>query len=137
MLTINPTDILDNTENHDQLTWSFNSNGETFNYLADGETLVLTYTVKVEDDALTPLNDTENISITITGTNDAPVIATVSGDTNSATINETEGQLTTSGTLTVTDVDTTDSVTLSTSVVASGITDGLEFNSTGLKISCQ
>ena len=39
MLSINPTDILDNTENHDQLAWSFNSNGETFNYLADGETL--------------------------------------------------------------------------------------------------
>ena len=86
MLAISSRDVLDSTESHDQLTWSFNSNGETFDYLADGETLVLTYTVKVEDDAQNQLNDTETITITITGTNDSPTLV-------AGSISQTEDQL--------------------------------------------
>ena len=42
MLTVAPTAILDGTENTDTLTWDFNSGTEAFDYLATGETLMLT-----------------------------------------------------------------------------------------------
>ncbi|QFR43140.1 Ig-like domain-containing protein [Sulfurimonas xiamenensis] len=74
MFSVTPTDIIDGTENSDTLTWNFNSGSEAFDYLAAGETLILTYTVKATDDAGTPLSDTETVTITITGTNDKPTI---------------------------------------------------------------
>ena len=73
-LTVTPTAILDGTELTDTLTWNFNSGREAFDFLATGETLILTYTVNVVDDDGTPLSDTETVTVTITGTNDAPVI---------------------------------------------------------------
>jgi hypothetical protein len=48
MLTSTPN-VLDNTELTDQLTWAFNSGSEHFNYLAAGQSLVLTYTITVTD----------------------------------------------------------------------------------------
>ena len=51
---VNPTAILDGTETSDTLTWDFNSGSETFDYLATGETLILTYTVTATDDDGTP-----------------------------------------------------------------------------------
>ena len=72
MLSVSPTAILDGTENSATLNWDFNSGTEVFDYLATGETLVLTYTVKAVDDDGTPLSDTETVTITITGSNDAP-----------------------------------------------------------------
>jgi VCBS repeat-containing protein len=73
MFSINPTAILDSTENIDTLAWDFNSAAEAFDYLATGETLILQYTVRATDDDGTPLSDTETVTITITGSNDAPV----------------------------------------------------------------
>ena len=52
MLTISPaapTNILDSTETTDQLSWSFSSGSEAFNYLAAGEQLSLTYTLRATD----------------------------------------------------------------------------------------
>ena len=76
-LTVSPTEILDDTQTSATLTWDFDSGTEAFDFLADGETLVLTYTVKVTDDAGTPLSDTETVTVTITGTNDAPTVTSV------------------------------------------------------------
>ena len=67
MLSVSPTTILDGTENSATLNWDFNSGTEAFDYLATGETLILTYTVKAVDDDGTPLSDTETVTITITG----------------------------------------------------------------------
>ena len=108
MLTVSPTAILDGTENSDTLTWDFNSGSEAFDFLATGETLILTYTVSATDDDGTPLSDTETVTVTITGTNDAPVIT---GGPDTSGLTETDAALTDSGTLTVSDVDTTDVVT--------------------------
>jgi len=120
MFSINPVDpatILDGTQNTATLNWNFNSGVEVFDYLATGETLVLTYTVQAtDDDGTTPLNDTETVTITITGSNDAPVIAIgdVTGDI-------TEGAtLTDNGSLTFTDLDTSD--TPAGSITATSIT---------------
>ena len=119
-LTLTPTAILDGTENTASLGWGFDSGSVTFDYLATGETLVLTYTVQATDDDGTPLNDTETVTITITGTNDAPVIT---DGPDSADLDETNAALSTSGTLTVTDVDTTDVVTASHTLAVGGTSD--------------
>ena len=119
-LSVTPNAILDGTQNSATLTWSFNSGSEAFNFLATGETLVLTYTVSATDDDGTPLNDTETVTVTITGTGDAPVIT---GGPDTSSLTETNAGLTDSGTFTVTDLDTTDNVTAavdSVSVSGSG-----------------
>ena len=100
MLSLSANPILDSTEITDTLTWSFDSNAEglaqSFDYLEEGETLILTYTITATD------NDnnatTEDVVITITGTNDDPVISDVLV-TGSDT--ETDGQLNASGSITV------------------------------------
>jgi VCBS repeat-containing protein len=130
MLTSTPN-VLDNTELTDQLTWAFNSGSEHFNYLAVGQSLVLTYTVTVTDSQAA--TDTQTVVITINGTNDAPVISVESGDSAAASLTETNATLATSGTLTVTDLDLTDTVTSAvTNVVATGSTNGLQSNNTAL-----
>ena len=124
MLSVSPTAILDGTENSDTLTWDFNSGTEAFDFLATGETLILTYTVKATDDDGTPLSDTETVTITITGSNDAPVIT---GGPDTAGLTETDAALLTAGTLTVGDVDTTDVVTAAVdSLVVSGTSNRLD-----------
>ncbi|MEZ6087267.1 MAG: cadherin-like domain-containing protein [Pirellulaceae bacterium] len=72
-LSVSPTAVLDNTQTTATLTWTFHSGTEAFNFLANGETLVLTYTISATDDGGVPLSDTETITVTITGTNDGPV----------------------------------------------------------------
>src|SRR5690606_15093821 len=47
---------------------------EAFNFLADGQTLTLTYTVRATDDSPSAAHDDQTVTVTITGTNDAPVI---------------------------------------------------------------
>ena len=86
------------------LDWHFDSAATTFDFLADGESLVLTYTVQVTDDSATG-NDTNTNTVTITigGTNDQP---TISADT--ASIAETDARLTDTGTLNIGDLDTSD-----------------------------
>ncbi len=100
------------------LTWNFNSGSEAFDFLATGETLVLTYTVSATDDDGSPLSDTETVTVTITGTGDAPVIT---GGPDTSSLTETNAGLSDSGTFTVTDLDLTDNVTAAVdSVVVTG-----------------
>ena len=101
------------------LTWNFNSGGQAFDFLAPGESLVLTYTVQGSDGYVGGTT-TQSVTVTITGAEDAPAITVGAGDSASATKAETNVGLTASGTLTVTDADLTDTVTASTAV--SGLT---------------
>ncbi len=55
------------------ITWSFNSGTEAFNYLAAGETLQLTYTLTSSDGSA---SDTQDVVVTITGTADTAVVST-------------------------------------------------------------
>ncbi|MEW9838710.1 calcium-binding protein, partial [Mesorhizobium marinum] len=122
MLSITPAAILDGTENSDTLTWNFDSDTEAFDYLASGETLILTYTVKVTDDSGVNLSDTETVTITITGTNDAPVV------TAGAALDYqwNDGLKVVDNTVTVSDVDDTqiESATVS---ITSGYVEGQDF----------
>ena len=76
MLTVSPASIAADTGDDQQPGLDVRSSREAFDYLDDGETLTLTYTVRATDDSAAI--DDQTVTITITGTNDAPVI-TVGG----------------------------------------------------------
>ncbi|MBR1273052.1 VCBS domain-containing protein, partial [Bradyrhizobium sp. AUGA SZCCT0222] len=124
MLTVTPDSIDADSGDTSNLNWSFSSTPEAFDYLDDGETLTLTYTVRATDDSLA--FDEQTVTITITGSNDGPDITVGAGDSAAETLVETNAALAVGGTLTVTDIDLSDAVTPTVaSVVASGTTTGL------------
>src|SRR5262245_1640200 len=90
---------------------TFSAPDQTFDFLAAGETLTITYNVTVTDNLGASL--TQPVTITITGSNDAPVLA---ADASGPHI--TTQAVNTSGALTFTDVDLTDHHTASTSVTS-------------------
>ncbi|MGN6546884.1 MAG: beta strand repeat-containing protein, partial [Aureliella sp.] len=81
------------------LNWIFDSGTEAFDYLSNGQQLVLTYTFTVSDGQY---SDSEDVVVTITGTNDGPDITVGSSDSDAASLTEGNTGLSTSGTLTVT-----------------------------------
>jgi VCBS repeat-containing protein len=105
MLTVTPTSILDGSTSSAVLTWDFNSGDEAFDYLAAGEILTLTYTVKAIDNNSSPLSQSTTVEITITGTNDVPIISgpdsTSVNEDNSISISGIEVSDVDSSTLTV------------------------------------
>ncbi|MGI9213676.1 MAG: VCBS domain-containing protein, partial [Methylococcaceae bacterium] len=115
MMSVSPANIIGNSITTAPLTWTFNSGSEAFNYLATGQNLTLTYTLKATDSNATPASDTQAVVIKITGTNDAPigvddtVAATEAGGINNGTAgtNPTGNVLTND-----TDVDATDTKTV-------------------------
>jgi len=130
MLSVNANVIADTAETG-TITWNFDSAGEAFDYLAAGESLILTYTIEVEDSQSS--TDTQAITITITGTNDAPMVSLVIDDRDSDMLVETNTTLTSGGTLTVSDLDLSDVVLAEvSSVVATGTTTGLLSNNAAL-----
>ncbi len=113
------SNVLDNTEVTDKLTWAFNSGSEHFNYLAAGESLVLTYTITVTDSQST--TDTQTVVVTINGTNDTPTITVV--DVNGAvTEDASTPTLTDSGSVTFTEVDETDMISSSVALSSTSTT---------------
>ena len=107
MLSVTAGNVISATSTTGTITWSFNSASESFDYLAAGETLTLTYTVRATDSNNPAAYHERTVVVTITGTNDAPVIA--SGASTSLT--ETNATLTASGTLSVEDLDYSNTVT--------------------------
>ena len=67
-IAADPTDI-------HNLTWTFNSGAQAFNFLAAGQSLSIAYTVRATDSSATPATGDQTVTITINGTNDAPVIS--------------------------------------------------------------
>ncbi len=63
--------------------WTFSAQDKSFDYLAAGETVTLTYTVQVDDGHGGVV--TQPVTITVTGTNDTPVITS---GTQTGTITE-------------------------------------------------
>ena len=90
-----------------EFTYAYNGSAP-LDWLADGETLTLTFDVKVSDRNWFPEGtDTTQITITITGTNDGPVF---SGGVFDGVLEEanTPAQLETSGEVFFTDLDLSD-----------------------------
>ena len=119
-----------NNKNYGSATLTYSIPDRAFDFLAAGETLSLTYMVRV-DNNFAPNNEYAEIpiTITITGTNDGPVITT-----NAQTIafaggtSVSGGPLTsddaTSGTLAFTDVDLTDTHTVSAKLTGAALEGG-------------
>src|SRR5581483_8334838 len=116
-----------------QIAWSFTAPDKDFDFLAQGETLVLTYNVTVTDNH--GASATQVVKVTVTGTDDAPIFSTPPV----TTITELTGQTlsltpdTANIALHFTDADLNDShYTASVlGVSASGATEGILPGSAG------
>ena len=67
MLRVDATPVISNTATTGTINWAFNSNTQAFNYLAAGQTLVLTYTVRATDSSASAGSADKTVTITITG----------------------------------------------------------------------
>lgn len=117
--------------NNGSATLTYTIPDHTFDFLAAGETLTLTYMVHVNDNfAVHPESTDIPITITITGTNDKPVITTsVPTITFSGGTSVPGGPLIstvpTSGTLSFTDVDLTDTHSVLVVLTSASLPDGI------------
>nr|WP_233286967.1 VCBS domain-containing protein [Bradyrhizobium oropedii] len=107
--------------------WTFSAADKNFDYLAAGETLTLTYTVKIDDHHGGVIS--EPVTITITGSNDAPIVTSAPQAATIAEQPDTTGSSkpdSASGAVTFADVDLSDihSVTI-IGVAETGATTGL------------
>ena len=64
------------------VAWNYSAPDKTFDFLAAGQTLVVTYAVTVDDGH--GGTATQNVAVTITGTNDAPTGVNFTVDANAA-----------------------------------------------------
>ena len=102
------------------IAFTYSAQDKTFDFLAAGQTLTITYNVTVTDN--NGASSTQPVTITVTGTNDAPVLAAdasgphsiteAAGNTGSTTLDSVAGSLS------FTDVDLSDTHTLSQSAPA-------------------
>jgi fibronectin-binding autotransporter adhesin len=110
--------------------WTYSVADKAFDFLAEGETLTLTYIVHV-DNNFTQVNQAKDIpiTITVTGTNDAPIITT--GVQTIALVDDTGtsgASLTahdpTAGSLSFTDADLSDTHTVSSKLAGAALQGG-------------
>ena len=111
----------------DSNSWDYSVANSALQFLAAGETITLSFTVTATDDLDGPLNDddSEVVTLTITGTNDAPVLTIA--DTVAAVTEDVgvvPGQLADSGALSFTDADQTDLVTISSAYNGDAVWSG-------------
>ena len=105
----------------DTAGWTYTVADNALDFLADGETLTITYDVTVQDDSGVIANDTSTmhqIVVTITGTNDQPelTVDTSGGVTEDLAVSA--GNLTDSGLLSFTDVDLSDTHSVGATLLA-------------------
>jgi VCBS repeat-containing protein len=111
-------------------SWTFSAPDSYFDYLADGETVTLTYKVEIDDHHGGCA--WQDVAITVTGSNDAPVIDAIAQQ--NLTEQSDASALTSTIAVNFTDLDLSD-VGHSASVthaVASGATNGLALNEAAL-----
>ena len=116
--------------NNGSAVWTYTIPDHVFDFLAAGETLTLTYMVRVDNNfSVSPETAYIPITITITGTNDKPVITTsvpiitFEGGT-SVPGGPLASDVPTSGTLNFDDVDLTDKHTVSVALTSATLPDG-------------
>ncbi|MGY8704525.1 VCBS domain-containing protein [Bradyrhizobium sp. 18BD] len=116
--------------NNGSAIWTYTIPDHVFDFLAAGETLTLTYKIRVNNNFLVdPESSFIDITITITGTNDKPVITTsvptiiFEGGT-SVPGGPLTSDVPTSGTLSFDDVDLTDTHTVSVALTSATLPDG-------------
>ena len=111
------------------LSWTFNSGSQAFDFLGEGKTLELMYTLKATDSSLPPAFDNQTVTIIIAGTNDAPVLSAIVAPPSQAEAGDAHAQdiAPITGILAVADKDVGD--TLQASIVGSPVVrlDGAAF----------
>ena len=116
MLSVAPaTGLAADTGNANNLAWNFSSGSQTFDFLAVGESLQLTYTLTVSDG--NGGGDTQTVTVTIQGTNDAPTIVSAvdQGDVTEKAEPAEGGALSDAGTIVFADADLSDTHSASVS----------------------
>ena len=121
MLEVDMGAIIDAMSTEGDINWSFDSDLEAFDYLADGETLTLTYNLMINDPNCAMAAHT--VTINISGTNDQPVI-TLGDDTGDVTEDASMPNLTDTGSFTFSDADDTDVLTATVAQFGSAVTSG-------------
>ncbi|MCE9680283.1 VCBS domain-containing protein, partial [Shewanella sp. AS1] len=91
----------------DSDSWDYSILNSTVQFLAEGETITLSFDVTV-DDGNTNGTDTKTVSITITGTNDTPVLTVDMSGAVTEDIDVVDGLISDTGILSFTDVDVND-----------------------------
>lgn len=116
--------------NNGSAVWTYTIPDHVFDFLAAGETLTLTYMVRIDNNfAISPETAFIPISITITGTNDKPLITTsvptitFEGGT-SVPGGPLASDVPTSGALNFDDVDLTDKHKVSVALTSATLPDG-------------
>ena len=115
LLTVGPGFIAANPGDSNNLNWAFNSSAQTFDQLADGEILTLTYIITAFDNhggAVSQL-----VTITITGIKDAPFITAA---VSSGAVEEDALPTNVSGVIAFVDFDLTNTHTVSATPAAGG-----------------
>ena len=96
-------------DNGGSAVWTYTIPDHVFDFLAAGETLTLTYMVRVDNNfTISPETSYIPITITITGTNDKPVLATSGGTVIEKLGTGNTALDTITGNVTFSDVDLTD-----------------------------
>lgn|GEM_PF-3432479 len=95
------------------VTWTFTLANSLTQFLAAGGTVTIIYDAKVTDDSGVVLSnsDTEQVTITITGTNDAPVLNVIAGGTVAEAVNAAAQLVVVNGTVPFLDLDVTNTIT--------------------------
>jgi len=101
-----------------KLNWQFTASAQTFDYLAAGEEVVLTYNIGASDGQSGSAAATSQVTLRITGINELPQLSLVGADSSSAALSETNALLSASGTLTAVDSDRSNSVSATVRSVA-------------------
>ncbi|NDO74986.1 retention module-containing protein, partial [Shewanella sp. SE1] len=91
----------------DNSGWNYEIANSLVQFLAVGETITLSFTLTVTDDF--GASDSQQVTLTITGTNDAPVLSIDMSGAVTEDVDVINGMLSDSGDLSFTDVDINDS----------------------------
>ncbi|MBO9123106.1 MULTISPECIES: VCBS domain-containing protein [unclassified Rhizobium] len=108
------------------IAWTFKATDKTFDYLANGESVTLRYTVEVDDHD--GGKGTQVVSIVVTGSNDAPIVQAVSlglSETAGRTLSFANDMASVTMTFTDADLSDTGHTAKVTGFAASGNTAGL------------
>ncbi|MCP8901029.1 VCBS domain-containing protein, partial [Gilvimarinus xylanilyticus] len=109
MLSVDAGAVIGSGDTQGVINWAFASGSEAFDFLPEGESLDLTYTVQVTDSA--GATDTHEVVISLTGTDDTPIFR--GDDTGEVTEDvdvDSAGELIATGALVVDDPDAGESV---------------------------
>ncbi|NDD46139.1 MAG: hypothetical protein EBZ24_12290, partial [Synechococcaceae bacterium WB9_4xB_025] len=120
-LSLLTTTFAADPDSSSNLAWSFDSSPEAFDFLADGQTLTLTYAVDVTDSSPAAATAQQLITIAITGTNDAPVATSIA----EPAVNEDASPFSINLLTTASDPDATDSLSVLNLSLSAVDSDGL------------